>query len=231
MNITQEAEEQRKMAIEKLNNIQAESKYLYILDPGHGGMKNGVYQTSGKRSPIWDDGTQYFEGVGNREVAKKVGDKLKDLKIDFAYTVEPTDATDVSLKERVKWVNELPYKNVILISLHSNGASAEAAQGWEIYTSPGETTSDRIATVFYNRFQDKFLDRKFRKDTRDGDPDKEANFYIIKKTVCPAILLENFFHTNEYECKNILMTDEGQNKIVDAIIESITFIELNGIPK
>jgi len=231
MNITQEGEQQRAMAENKLQDIQAKSKYLWVIDPGHGGMKNGVYQTKGKRSPVWDDGTQYFEGVGNRQIAERVGRKLRDYDIDFAYTVDPKDGTDVPLKDRVNWINKLPYKNKILVSIHSNGHSNENAQGWEIFTSVGETTSDKIASIFYNRFQDKFMDRKFRKDTKDGDVDKEANFYIIKKTVCPAILLENFFHTNEYECKEILMSDEGQEKIVDAIIECIIFIEANGIPK
>lgn len=212
-----------------MDNIFGESKYIYILDPGHGGLLNGEYQTKGKRSPIWSDGSVYYEGVGNRIIAEKVANRLEEMGIDFAYTVNPKDPTDLSLPKRVEYINKLPYKNKILVSIHSNGAGAPQAEGWEIYTSVGETTSDKIATIFYNRFQDKFMDRKFRKDTKDGDVDKEANFYIIKNTTCPAVLLENFFHTNEYECKNILMSEEGQNKIVNAIVESISFIETNGI--
>jgi N-acetylmuramoyl-L-alanine amidase len=42
-----------------------------ILDAGHGGIIDGVYQTHGKRSPIWEDGSQYFEGVGNRQIDRK----------------------------------------------------------------------------------------------------------------------------------------------------------------
>ena len=45
---------------------------IVILDAGHGGMIDGEYQTAGKRSPIWDDGSQYFEGVGNREIVSKL---------------------------------------------------------------------------------------------------------------------------------------------------------------
>ena len=33
-----------------------------------------------------------------------------------------------------------------------------------------------------------------RKDTSDGDPDKEANFYVLVHTSMPAILSENFFY-------------------------------------
>ncbi len=53
-----------------------------ILDAGHGGMIDGEYQTSGKRSPIWNDGSQYFEGVGNRQIVSKLTAKLKDKKIN-----------------------------------------------------------------------------------------------------------------------------------------------------
>ena len=33
-----------------------------ILDAGHGGMINGKYQTKGKRSPVWEDGSVLYEG-------------------------------------------------------------------------------------------------------------------------------------------------------------------------
>lgn len=216
-----------------LNKLEARTKetnsrYTWILDPGHGGIKDGVYQTQGKRSPVWADGTQYFEGEGNRDIARRVGHALFKLGIHFEYTVEPNDPTDVALDSRVEFVNHLNYKNKIGVSIHSNGASAESAEGWEIFTSKGHTKSDLIADIFAERFQAKFPDRKFRKDMSDGDFDKEANFYILKYSTCPFILLENFFHTNEYECKNILMKEEGRQKIAEAIVEAIVLIEDEG---
>ena len=41
------------------------SKKIWLLDPGHGGLdpETGKYVTSGKRSPKWEDGSQYFEGL------------------------------------------------------------------------------------------------------------------------------------------------------------------------
>ena len=36
------------------------SNYLWILDNGHGGIIEGEYQTAGKRSPVWDDGSQLY---------------------------------------------------------------------------------------------------------------------------------------------------------------------------
>ena len=54
--------------------------------------------------------------------------------------------------------------------------------------------------------------------------DKEAQFYVLRKTRCPAILIENFFMTNYRECK-LLMNEEFQNRIVDCHFKSILEIE------
>ena len=53
------------------------SNFIWLLDSGHGGLDpdTGEYVTPGKRSPVWDDGTQYFEGVGNRDIVKRILDK------------------------------------------------------------------------------------------------------------------------------------------------------------
>jgi len=201
------------------------SKYYYILDAGHGGLLNNVYQTSGKRSPIWKDGSVYYEGVGNRQIAKKVGEELKKLQLPYTYTVLPEDPRDVPLGARISFINKLPTKNKVLISIHSNGASAEAASGFEIFTSLGQTKSDDIADIIYAEFQKEFTESKFRKDTSDGDVDKENPLYMTGKSNCPAVLLECFFMTNEKECKEILMTEVGQNRIVKCIINAIKVLE------
>lgn len=39
---------------------------MVILDAGHG------YNTKGKRSPVWSDGSQLFEWEFNRDVVKRI---------------------------------------------------------------------------------------------------------------------------------------------------------------
>ena len=41
-----------------------------------------------------------------------------------------------------------------------------------------------------------FPDEKYRLDYSDGDVDKEANFYVLRKTKMPAVLLEMWFFDN-----------------------------------
>ena len=202
-------------------------KNVWLFDAGHGGIVDGQYMTSGKRSPVWKDGTQYFEGVGNRQIVQKLIKKCDEHNI-YNFDVVASEY-DIALSERVKIANQY-YKtlgNCIYVSIHSNGFSKESANGYSIYTSKGETKSDRIAEVFIDNMVKHFPTHKLRKDTRDGDKDKEAQFYVLRKTRCPAILIENFFMTNYRECK-LLMNEEFQNKIVDCHFKSILEIEENG---
>ncbi len=201
------------------------NKFLWIIDPGHGGREH----TEGKRSPKWEDGSQYFEGEGNREIARLVAEKLIRAGIRHHFTVMPEDMTDIPLPERTAAINKIQGPKIV-VSIHSDGFDKAEAHGHTVYTSVGETDSDKVATVFNRNAEKMFPGEKFRKDTVDGDPDKESQFWILRKTdyngnQCSAVLLENFFHTNPRECKTILMTPEGKQKIAQYIVDSIVEIE------
>jgi N-acetylmuramoyl-L-alanine amidase len=88
----------------------------------------------------------------------------------------------------------------VIISLHANASQNHNGRGFEIFTSKGETLSDQYATMIGNEFKadpilaDSFA---FRTDyASDGDLDKEADFYVLRKTVAPAVLVEHGFFDN-----------------------------------
>ena len=207
--------------------------YVFILDAGHGGIIDGEYQTSGKRSPKWKDGTQLFEGVFNREVVKRTI-KLCDFGGIRTIDLIPTQE-DVPLRVRTNKANELyreliqENKKSLYISVHANAAGVESAHGWEVFTTVGETKSDKLATVFYDEMKKQFPERRFRKDNSDGDVDKESNFWVLRKVIMPAVLTENFFMTNEDECKNILMNDDAIDRIAYAHYKAIKYISDNSL--
>jgi N-acetylmuramoyl-L-alanine amidase len=101
----------------------------------------------------------------------------------------------------------------------------ESANGWSVYTSKGETKSDIVASVLAEKAQKEFPDEYMRKDTRDGDADKESNFWVLKKTAMPAILSENFFMTNYDNCHKYLLSEEGRDRIAKIHFEMILEIE------
>lgn len=176
-----------------------------ILDNGHG------QDTLGKRSPKWEDNSQLFEWEFNRDVVRRISEILKKESIPFSILVP--EAYDVLLRERCRRVNAIYAKNkeAYLISIHAN---AGGGTGWECYTTPGETKSDKIATIICDLAKQAFPGEKMRFDYADKDPDKESQFYILKNTNCPAILTENFFMDNEKDCK-FIMSNNGRQLIAE----------------
>ena len=67
-----------------------------------------------------------------------------------------------------------------------------------------------------------------RKDETDGDPDKEGHLYILKHTVCPAVLTENLFQDNK-EDVDYLLSEKGKQTIVNLHVDGIIkYIERYG---
>ena len=182
-----------------------------LIDPGHG------IDTPGKRSP---DG-KFREYLWNRQVADLLGARLVEIGIDVSFVV--TETNDVPLRNRVirinSFCNRFGTPNVLLVSIHANaagdGSAWMGAKGWSCYTSKGNTESDRIAECLYDAFEKEFPERKIRKDLTDGDRDWEENFYVLAKSRCPAVLLENFFYDNSEECM-FLLKEETKERIASA---------------
>ena len=213
----------------ELNNPTPKSNYLWILDNGHGGIIDGEYQTAGKRSPIWEDGSQLFEGEFNRAIVDRLMHLCAYAGIECVNLVDTQE--DMPLEERTNKANDIYRKQAdkggkcIYVSIHADGFDQESANGWTVYTSEGETKSDIIASVLAEKAEIEFPNEKMRKDTRDGDADKESNFWVLRKTVMPAILSENFFMTNYSNCHNYLLSEEGRNRIAKIHFEMIQEVE------
>lgn len=187
-----------------------------LIDPGHG------IDTPGKRSP---DGL-FREYLWNRQVADLILEGLVSAGVDASLVV--TETNDVTLRNRVNRVNTICNRvgasNVLLVSVHANAAGNGSAwinaKGWSCYTSKGKTKSDQVAECLYDAFEAEFQDRKIRKDMSDGDRDWEENFYVLQKSKCPAVLLENFFYDNREECAWMLQ-EETKRRIAGAAVKGI----------
>ncbi len=188
---------------------------IVLIDNGHGALINGSYQTRGKLKD-WGDQGVIYEGEFNRAIVGGIIEQLTFLNIDYV-NIAP-EYWDVSLQTRVKRANQYPKTNSFFLSIHSN---AGEGNGTEIFTSLGNTKSDKIATIFGEEYKKEFPNRKLRTDFSDGDLDKEKQFYVLIKTKMPAILVENFFMDNFKEFKDILNTRKGRQKIIDYHVKSI----------
>lgn len=190
-----------------------------LLDFGHGADD----YTKGKYSPITDieDETVYKgrfrEGNFNRIVGNALAKRLKDYGYDVDIIVK--EKKDIPLPERVERVNKIcakyGAKNCILISVHSNAAGNGSkwmdATGTCVYVAKtSSAASKELAKYIYNAASTTGF-----AGNRSVPKEKywEANFTMVSKTKCPAVLTENLFYDNKEDLK-ILTTEEGRNKIV-----------------
>lgn len=167
-----------------------------ILDNGHGGVINGIYQTPGKRSPDWDLGVLY-EGMFNRWMVNGVIECLDSIGLPY-FHVSP-ELTDIALDERCERANHIfeQNPNTYLLSIHGNAGGGTGIEAW---TSIGQTESDKIADAFLENLSFDLPNETMRFDYfRDNDRDKEANYKILRKTNCPAVLVELWFMDNELD--------------------------------
>ena len=187
-----------------------------LIDNGHG------VDTPGKRSP--DENLREY--AWNRLIAGRIVAALTDLGHDAQFLVPEQE--DISLSERCRRVNAICQafgtRNVILISIHANAAGRGDrwydATGWCAYTTRGDTRADALATSLYEAAKFHLPSQRLRTDYTDGAPDLEADFYILRHTLPPAVLVENFFMDSRRDYKFLLYAD-GQQAIVNLHVDGI----------
>lgn len=189
-------------------------KIIPILDNGHG------FETPGKRTPEDLNTPIVHEWEFNRDIVHRIKNLCENSGI-FLHNLVP-EKEDVSLSERCYRVNNIcksnPGKQFFLVSIHAN---AGGGTGWECFTTKGETKSDKIASIFIEEFKKEFGDDfPLRTDYSDGDGDKEEQFYILKNTICPAILTENFFMDSRKDVA-LMTTESGRDRIARFHFEAI----------
>lgn len=203
-------------------NVEVKNNYLYIFDSGHGGLdpETGEYVTSGKRSPMFDDGSVLYEGVENRKKVRAIMAGMKKAGLECIDIVDTWK--DMSLEKRVNKANKLgETRKCIYISIHSDayGQGWTSPSGIGVYRYTGSQASASIARVFRAHITAEFdgiaLDRKI----------KEAPFYVLRYTTMPAVLLELGFHSNKEESKR-MMTIEWIAMVARSTVNACKEIEL-----
>jgi N-acetylmuramoyl-L-alanine amidase len=144
-----------------------------VLDAGHGGSDPGA---SGKT-------------VAEKVITLGVALKLRDILLSAGIEVLLTRETDqsVSLQSRVQLSND--WGADLFVSIHCNAYLTQIAHGIETWYYTQDVLAQKFQTAMMARFPD-HTDRGIKK----------ASFYVLKYTVCPAVLVElEFISTPEQE--------------------------------
>lgn len=184
------------------SNFDSKNKTVVIIDAGHGGLNSRCeYVTAPAKMKKHKDGFTFLEGVWTRAIAVTFAAELHNS--GRSYSVITKGFLDNPLSDRVQAVGAVARylqdlgKKCYLVCLHGNAFGLESVNGIEVFTSPGQTKSDPIATIYLNELEK--LGWKMRLGMGDGDPDKEAKFTMLtgpEKLGVPAILPEIGFYSN-----------------------------------
>ena len=191
-----------------------------VIDPGHAGRNIDPGAVNGST------------GLQEADVALVISRQVASYLLNVGYEVKLT---------RTEWEQEetddLSYRTAlandwgadIFISLHCNSAANQSAEGYEVWTSPGNTLGDKLATRIYGQIAAEFPDRAGRTDYSDGDPDKESRFYVLVHTDAPACLVEMALISNDAEAA-LLADAAWQDRYARAIARGVTdyFVAMEG---
>ena len=191
-----------------------------VIDPGHAGRN------------IDPGAVNKISGLQEADITLMISKLLENCLLEDGHEVKLTrnnweeEETD-DLSYRTALANS--WGADIFISLHCNSAENENAKGYEIWTSPGDTLGDRLATCIYGEIANEFPYMPGRADYFDGDPDKEARFYVLLHTEAPACLIETAFISNSEEA-SLLADVAWQERYARAIARGVNnyFSSLEG---
>ncbi len=161
-----------------------------VIDPGHAGQN------------VDPGAVNQATGLQEADVALLVSKLVESQLLVAGHEVKLTrteweQAETDDLSYRTSLAND--WGADIFVSIHCNSAASPNAAGYEVWTSPGDTEGDALATCIYAQIAIEFPDRTGRADYSDGDPDKESRFYVLVHTDAPACLVEMAFISNDEE--------------------------------
>jgi N-acetylmuramoyl-L-alanine amidase len=184
--------------------------YRVVLDAGHGGKDPGKVGVTG-----------CYEKEINLLIAKKVKDFLEAEEIEVFLVrdgdyglYEETDSNkkNVDMRNRVNFIKE---KNPDLaISIHQDSYSDSSIKGAQTFYGNANIESKELAQKIQGRLVN-VLDKNNHRKAKQND-----NYYLLKNTTCPMVIVESGFLSNDVEC-SLLETEYYQEKVAWAIYTGI----------
>jgi N-acetylmuramoyl-L-alanine amidase len=174
------------------------NKKRVVIDVGHGG----------------EDVGQTVNGISEKDVVLAIALNMVELntRTDVEIILLRTEDRTLSLKERADKVNKL--NPDLAISLHANGSPDNSKNGVEAYVF-----SESVHFEQSKLYADQILDA-VSKDNLVKNGVKQARFYVLQNILCPVVLLEVGFLTNEAN-RTYIESAEGQKEIALGILNAL----------
>lgn len=179
---------------------------VIVLDPGHGGTDPGAVGLSGTT----EKSVNLAVSLRVKALLEKAGAKVVMTHQDDRDVFGPNASAVEELKARATVANAR--KADIFLSIHANASVSRDADG--------------TATYFYQKTRyDSLLARCLQAGMMQVNGLKDrgsfpANFYVIKRTIMPAALVEMAFLSNPGE-ERLLNDPQFQQKVAEGIVRGM----------
>ncbi len=174
-------------------------RQIVIIDPGHGGL---------------DPGAVGIGGIYEKDIVLDISLHVVALleKQGIQVILTRPDDRDLDLEPRVQLANQA--KAAVFVSIHANAISMNRPEvnGIETFHSAGSVEGQRLAAS---------LQRHMLVRTGMNDRGvKPARFYVLRRTIMPAALVEVGFVTGQEDALN-LRDPTMRMKMAEAIVQGI----------
>ena len=184
----------------------ASKKPLIYLDPGHGGEAIGAQNKPRK--------------LQEKRLTLDIAKRAERLLGGLGYPVRLSRVRDValSLQKRVSIAEKRSAS--VFVSIHINSSPSRETSGAEVfyYGTKTKNTSDRISSS--RRLGTNILNSLCRTLPTASRGLKDGDFYVIRETTMPSVLVEVAFITNPHDAL-LLASAPYKQKIAVAIAKGI----------
>lgn len=196
--------------VKTVSGKSSTEKIKILIDAGHGGNDPGKVSA---------DGT--LEKDLNLIIAQKLGKYLKKQGMEVYYTRQKDaglyspDANNKKMQDMQKRCRII--ENVqpdFMISIHQNSFVDSKVCGAQVFyystSREGQALGEALQQALI-----KYADPSNHRKAKAND-----NYYLLKKTKCPAVIIECGFLSNPQECEK-LKSDKYQIRIIESIYRGI----------
>jgi N-acetylmuramoyl-L-alanine amidase len=183
-----------------------------VIDAGHGGRDAGAHRN----------------GLAEKDLALDLAVRLREnlQRIGFPVVMTRTDDRYVALSERADVANALD--DALFVSLHFNTSPGIGPAGIETYYAQEKVRPSPLSRIGFFPYTDRRPDPEGEDlaalvhtalHLQTGSPDRgirARQFYVLRHTRCPAILVEAGFINNTFEA-SLLATPAYRQRIADAV--------------
>ena len=170
-----------------------------VIDAGHGGDDAGVIHNE----------------IAEKELVLSIASQIKSLNTLNSVSIVLLREEDhfMSPEDRLNTINSIHPD--LLISLHINYSQNKRENGISAFVSTSNKHYSESKTIAENMIHTIGTGKLLKKQVKD------VNLYTLNNVMCPALMLEIGYLTNEQD-RNYVTSAPGQQEIARKIIESLS---------